>query len=161
MDHVFGAALRHVAIDASGVYSRVLTLRVALTARSCIVLLRGWDVRIVARGAAEFAITLQETLRAPEAVGRTDDLELVLPASSRRVVEVEDEITERLTGLIGKRGSFEALNRIGQRKARRFQMADHATFQLALRAEPCRIHDCGTNRIALRSGGSGQLHVAS
>src|SRR4051794_30604276 len=57
-------------------------------------------MRVVARGAQQLALALQETCRAAQAISGIHDLELLFTARARRVVEVEDECGHGLAGPI-------------------------------------------------------------
>src|SRR6516162_1981168 len=99
---ILRAPCGHVAIDASGrtrvfprrdlfVEGRVMALAADCGVMPiCLVTSRN-IVRIVASRAEQLAVALQKTCRAPQAISRVDDLELVFPAGTCRVVEVEDE----------------------------------------------------------------------
>jgi hypothetical protein len=67
-------------------------------------------MRIVTRGAGQFAVALQKALGFAKAIGRANELELVcsfvVRALSWRVVEGEDEVTQRFAGLVGECAAF-------------------------------------------------------
>src|SRR5579885_527834 len=162
MYDILRAPLRHVAtraISRSRMSARIDLLRqsrrVALEAYAVVMAYRRFAprriVRIVASRAHHPAITFQEASRAPQTISRTDQFELVVTTRFWRVVEIQNERAQRLSGLVGKRPPLVSPNRIRQGKAGRLQMARHAQFHLTLSAQPRRIYNRTPDRLAPRS----------
>src|SRR5262249_23285296 len=57
------------------------------------------------------------------------------------MVEMQHEISQRFTRRVRERTAIEPDDRIGQPKARRFEVAWHAYIDLSIRAESSRVDD--------------------
>src|SRR5687768_5752738 len=143
MNRVLRATLRHVAVDASafaslrrGKLTPVYIGMATFTDRDVVLCRRPASrniVRIVTRDARHLA--LLKTRRLPETVAGAVDLELVVVTGSRRVIEVDDVIAERLARDERKRRAFVPADLKRQQAARRFEVALQAGLELPLAAE--------------------------
>src|SRR5216684_115060 len=110
----------------------------ALAAHAVVVqrgLFTAWNVmRIVARGAREFAGASQETLRFAQPVRRVRDFKIILVLAAWSVIEEDHEITQRLAGLAGKWLPAVPLDGMRQVQAGGFKVALHTYFHLTLAA---------------------------
>src|SRR6478672_3023898 len=75
------------------------------------------------------------------------------------MVERQDKVAHRLTGLIGEWAALVALKRVRQRKTGGLEMADHAHFHLALRAEARRVDDRVAYVFPCGAGGARELRM--
>ena len=170
MHDIFGAPFWHVAIRAAG-RPRVLACRhrplkllaVTLPACSVIMLYRSLSsrniMRIVAGGALHCALALQEASRTANTIHRVHDLELVFPSTTRRMIEEQPVIAERLAGSKVERSPIIALQGIRKRKTRRLEVALDADLFTPLRAQARRIHNRLANGIRRCLAGTGQFVV--
>src|SRR5882757_11019570 len=65
-------------------------------------------MRIVAGEAGQRSLALQKTTGLAQPVGRTRDFKFVIVAAARGVIEVKNEIFQRLAGNVRKRPSIES-----------------------------------------------------
>ena len=144
---IIGAALGHVTRQA--ILRRLVGGGVATLANFDIApgggFARVLDVGIVASGARQRLIALQETGGFHEPVGGSGDFELVILAGVRGVVEVQNIVLEGLAGAIGKHGAAVAAQRIRKAAAGGFQMALQAQFEPPFGGEPRRVDDGGAH----------------
>src|SRR6266516_6499080 len=63
-------------------------------------------VRFVARHAGQRALAFTKTRRHPHPVSLARKLQTLVLTPTRRLIEVQDEVFERLAGTIGKRASM-------------------------------------------------------
>ena len=169
VDHVFGAALGHVAADAI-LAGRMRAFGDFAIERGLVALQAdggiGADglraarngVRIVAGVAGERAFALAEAARHAQPVGgAADDFKLLVVPGAGGVVEGEHEILQRLAGAEGEGAAVEAADDCGKRGAGGLQVALHAQVHAQFRAEAGGIDDAGANLLA---GGAGGLDGA-
>ena len=96
-------------------------------------------VRIVTGDARHLALLKTRRLAQPICAAR--DLELVVAPRSRRVIEMQEVIGERLARRIGKRRVFVAPDLERQRTARGLEMTLHACLELTIAVEARGIGD--------------------
>ena len=96
-------------------------------------------VRVVTRCTSHLG-RLLKTDGLPETVRSPGDLEFVFP-NAIRMVEVQDEISQRLGGPVRELAAVKTHHRIRKPPAGRFEVALHTDFELALRALPNRVED--------------------
>ena len=118
------------------------------------------DVGIVAGGARQRLIALQETGGFHEPVGGSGDFELVIPPGARGVVEVQNIVLEGLAGAVGKHGAAVAAQRIRKPAAGGFQMTLQAYLEPPFGGEPRRVDDGGAHGGG-RSSVGGALHMGA
>src|SRR5580692_8330943 len=86
-------------------------------------------MRIVTRSAFHFSAALQKAPRLPQPVNRAYRLEFTFVPSAGRVLEINCEIRQRLSGNIRERAAVESLEYGRKPPARRFEVALHTHFQ--------------------------------
>src|ERR1700674_814867 len=87
------------------------------------------------------------------------NLEFVVVAGSRCVVEIERVASQRFSRPVRKWPSFVAPNPVWQRTAGGFQMTLHTQFELPVAVEPRGIHDGAANGIGGGAPGTCGLDV--
>src|SRR3954465_15908651 len=83
-------------------------------------------VRVVATLTGQLSAGRQIAARLAQTVHRVHNLEFAFSSRAWRIVEVEDEIAERLTGPVGVRTALEPSDHVGQPAAGCLQVALHA-----------------------------------
>ncbi len=122
------------------------------------------DVGIVASGASQRPIALQEAGGLHEPVGGPGDFELVIPSDARGLVEVQHIVLEALAGPVRKDSAAVAAQRIREPAAGGFQMTLQAQLELPFGGQPRRVdnsgaHGCGRSSVggAFHMGASGTV----
>src|SRR6185437_13568622 len=110
------------------------------------------DMRIMTRGAGHLAGASQEALRFAQPVSRVGDLETL--TLSAFAIEGEPETSHWLPRDVGERSDSGTQQRMRQRKRRCLQVALHADFELAIRAQALRIHNAGADLRGCCAGAS-------
>ena len=161
VNHVFRAALGHVAIDAigcdggmggGGEFGRLVAAGAGLVIAIETGLAVADVVGVMAGAALQFALALEETLGLAQAVNGADDFKFVLAAAAGGVIEGELEGAERLTGAVGERSAIVAADGVGQETDGGFQMALGADIHFAILGEAGGIDDGGADGGGLRIG---------
>src|SRR3569833_2400854 len=117
-------------------------------------------VRVVTGQACHRAFALEKALGFAKAIGRTAyDFKLVVMARSGRVIEGEQEIAEWLARTKRVGATIETAHKSRHLCTCRFQVALHAAVHRQSRAEPCRIHNAGSDIFRLRACGPNNLKL--
>src|SRR6185437_5792331 len=75
------------------------------------------------------------------------NLESIFFSCGRPAIEIESEVAERVSGLVGSDLTAVTANLVWNKSAACLKMTLHADFELAVAAEPRRIHNCLLDRL--------------